>query len=97
MALGVLSLDDGTHARCVAKSGDAARIVLVDGHDALLLMQEGLETWSVYTVDGPERVTKLATLARPLETLTVSRDRTRVVANVADYRADAWMSKVVRP
>jgi hypothetical protein len=97
MALGVLSLDDGTHARWMAKTGDAARIVLVDGHDALFLVQEGLETWSVYTVDGPERVTKLATIARPLESLTVSRDGSRVVANVDDYRADAWMSKVVRP
>ncbi|HEX7981118.1 MAG TPA: protein kinase, partial [Gemmatimonadaceae bacterium] len=97
MALGVLSLDAGTNERWVAKAGDSGRIVVVDGHDALFLVQEGLSTWSVYAVDGPDRATRLVTIPRPLESLTVSRDGARVVANVADYRADAWMSKVVRP
>jgi hypothetical protein len=27
---------------------------------------------------------------------TTSRDMRRAVANVRDYRADAWMSKVIR-
>jgi hypothetical protein len=34
---------------------------------------------------------------KPVNSLSVSRDRRRVVANVRDYRADAWMSKVIRP
>jgi hypothetical protein len=38
----------------------------------------------------------LGTLPRPVSSPTTSRDMRRVVANVRDYRADAWMSKVIR-
>jgi hypothetical protein len=50
----------------------------------------------VFTADGPDRIARLASIPRPLTSLTASRDLSRVVANVRDYRADAWMSKVVR-
>jgi hypothetical protein len=96
VGLGVLSLDAGTHERWTATPGEAGRIVLVDGHDALFLVAEGRETWSVYTADGPGRIVPLGTLPRPVSSLTTSRDMRRVVANVRDYRADAWMSKVIR-
>jgi hypothetical protein len=96
MALGVLSLDGSANERWIAKVGDAGRIVVMEGHDAIYLVQEGLSTWTAYLVDGRERVTRLGTIPRPLETLSISQDGRRVVANVADYRADAWMSKVVR-
>jgi hypothetical protein len=97
MAVGVLSLDDGSNELWTAGAGDEARLVLVDGHDALFLLQSGRETWSVFTVDGPGRVAKLAVIPRALASLSVSRDLTRAVANVDDYRADAWMSRVIRP
>jgi hypothetical protein len=93
----VLSLDDGSNELWTAGAGDEARLVLVDGHDALFLLQSGRETWSVFTVDGPGRVAKLAVIPRALASLSVSRDLTRAVANVDDYRADAWMSRVIRP
>jgi hypothetical protein len=97
MALGVLSLEDGRNERWTAGAGDEARIVLVEGHDALFLLQSGRETWTAFTVDGPERVVKLAVIPRALASLSVSRDLKRAVANVDDYRADAWMSRVIRP
>ena len=97
MALGVLSLDAGTNERWIAKAGDAARITLVNGHEALYFVQEGLSTWTAYLVDGPDRVSRLGTVPRAVETPSVSQDGTRFVANTADYRADAWMSKVIRP
>jgi hypothetical protein len=93
--LGVLSLDAGTQGLWTRLSGEGARIVLLDSHDALLLVEEGLETWSLYTADGPDRVARLTTIPRPVSSLTASRDMKRVVANVRDYRADAWMSKVI--
>jgi tRNA A-37 threonylcarbamoyl transferase component Bud32 len=95
VGLGVLSLETGAHALWTATPGDAGRIVLVDGHDALFLVQEGRETWSLYTADGPSRIAKLGTIPRPVSSLTASRDLKRIVANVRDYRADAWMSKVI--
>jgi hypothetical protein len=97
VGLGALSIDDGANAQWLAKPGESGRIVLVDGHDALLLLEEASETWSLHTVDGPGRVAPLGRIARPLYSLTASRRLDRVVANVRDYRADAWMSRVIRP
>jgi len=96
LSLGVLSLDDGTHTAWDTRIGGTGRIVLVDGHEALFLVSEGRDSWSVHVVDGPGRVRPLGTIPRPVSSLTLSRDRRRVVANVRDYRADAWMSKVIR-
>jgi hypothetical protein len=95
VGLGVLSLDTGMHSRWTATPGDAGRIVLIDGHDALFLVQEGREAWHLYTADGPDRVVSIGTIPRPVSSLTASRDLKRVVANVRDYRADVWMSKVI--
>jgi hypothetical protein len=91
----VLSLDTDTHSLWTATPGDAGRIVLIDGHGALFLVQEGRETWHLYTADGPSRIVSIATIPRPVSSLTASRDLKRIVANVRDYRADAWMSKVI--
>ena len=95
VGLGVLSIDTGTHGRWTATPGDAGRIVLIDDHDALFLVQEGRETWHLYTADGPNRVASIGIIPRPVSSLTSSRDLKRIVANVRDYRADAWMSKVI--
>jgi len=96
VSLGVLSLDDGTHSAWNTRIGGAGRIALLDGSAVLFLVSEGRDSWSVHRVDGPNRVAPLGTIPRPVSSLTLSRDRRRVVANVRDYRADAWMSKVIR-
>ncbi len=96
MNLGKLSLDDGTHAVLSTRVGGIGRVALVDGRDVLFLVSEGRDSWSIYRVDGPGRVSALGTIPRPVSALTLSRDRRRVVANVRDYRADAWMSKVIK-
>ena len=56
---------------------------------------EGRESWHLYTADGPNRVASIATIPRPVTSLTSSLNLKRIVANVRDYRADAWMSKVI--
>jgi hypothetical protein len=84
VGLGVLSLDAGTHERWTATPGEAGRSVLVDGHDALFLVAEGRETWSVYTADGPGRIVPLGPLPRPVRSLPTSRDMRGVVANLRD-------------
>jgi hypothetical protein len=96
VSLGVLSLVDGTHTRWDTRIGGTGRIALVDDHEALFLVSEGRDSWSIFAVDGPGRVRRLGTIPRPVSSLTLSRDGRRVVANVRDYRADAWMSKVIR-
>jgi hypothetical protein len=97
VGLGVLSLDDGTHARWTTQLGSAGRVVLTDAHDAVLLVEEGRDTWGVFTVDGPDRVVRLGAIPRALWSFTASSDLSRAVANARDYRADAWMSRVIRP
>ena len=94
--LAAAALDDGTHAAWHTRIGGTGRIVLVDGHEALFLVSEGRDSWSISAVDGPGRVEPLGTVPRPVSSLTLSHDRRRVVANVRDYRADAWMSKVIK-
>jgi serine/threonine protein kinase len=56
---------------------------------------DGRESWSLYA-DEPGRIAPLGTLPRPVSSLTTSRDMRRIVANVRDYRAGAWMRKVIR-
>jgi hypothetical protein len=96
VSLGAVSLDEGTHTNVHTRIGGTGRIVLVDGHDAYFLVSEGRDVWSISRVDGPGRITPLGTIPRPVSSLTLSRDRRRIVANVRDYRADVWMSKVIR-
>jgi hypothetical protein len=96
VSLGVLSLDDGTHTAWHTRIGGTGRIALVAGHEALFLVSEGRDSWSIYAMDGPGRVAPLGTIPRPVSSLSLSRDGRRVVANVRDYRADAWMSKVIK-
>jgi serine/threonine-protein kinase len=97
VGMGVLSLDDGAQSLWASKLGDAGRLALSDAHDAVFIVSETSDTWTLYGADGPGRLTKLGTIGRPLASVTVSRDLKRIVANVRDYRADAWMSKVIRP
>ncbi len=96
VGLGVLSLGDGSHALWTTRPGESGRIALIDARDPLFLLGEGRDTWSVFAAAGPGRITPLGAVPRPVNSLSISRDRRRVVANVRDYRADAWMSKVIR-
>jgi len=95
VGLGALALGAGTHAIWSKTPGETGRIVLIDGHDALFLVEEGRESWSLYSADAPNRIAPLGAIAQPVSSLTASRNMRRVVANVRDYRADAWMSKVI--
>ncbi|HEU4721775.1 MAG TPA: hypothetical protein VFS59_10475 [Gemmatimonadaceae bacterium] len=94
--LAAAALDDGTHTARHTRIGGTGRIVLVDEHEALFVVSEGRDIWSLYAVDGPGQVRSPGTVPRPVSGLTRSRDRRRVVANVRDHRADAWMSMVIR-
>ena len=96
VGLGVLSLDEGSHTMWTSRPGESGRIILTDERDPLFLLGEGRDTWSVFTAEGPGRIVPLGAVPRPVNSLSVSRDRRRAVANVRDYRADAWMSRVIR-
>ena len=68
---------------------------MVDAHEGLFLVAETQNSWSLFAIDGPGALTPLGTVGRPISWFSVSRDLSRASAVVTDYRADAWLSKVV--
>jgi hypothetical protein len=96
IAAAVLSLSDGTQTRWPALFGETADIVQVSGHDALLEIAETQDTWSLFALDGPGKMTPLGSVPHTLLGLSVSSDMSRAVATERDYHADAWLFKVVK-
>jgi hypothetical protein len=94
-SVAMISLDDGRETRLATRFGENMRIVAVDGHDALFAVAETQEAWSLYTADAPGTTTLVAKVGRPISDLSVARDMSRAALMVMDYRADAWLSKVV--
>ena len=94
-SVGVLSLDDGRETRLDTRIAEDARIIAVEGHDALFAVAETQDAWSLYALDGPGRATLVGKVGRPIFDISVSHDMSRAALMVMDYRADAWLSKVV--
>ena len=91
----MLSLDDGKHTFLASRFGEGGRVAAVDAHDALFLVRETQDSWSLFAIDGPGAMKPLGTVGRPIRSFGVSRDMSRASAMVIDYRADAWLNKVV--
>ena len=91
----MLSLDDGKHTHLASRFAENGRVVAVDGHDALFLVGETQDSWSLFAIDGPGAMTPLGTIGLPINWVSVSRDLSRASVVVRDYRADAWLNKVV--
>ena len=49
----------------------------------------------MFAIDGPGAIKPLGTIGRPISWFSVSKDLSRMAAVVIDYRADAWLNKVV--
>ena len=71
------------------------RVMAAKEHDALFAVAETQEAWSVYAVDAPGTTTLVAKVGRPISDISVAQDLSRAALMVLDYRADAWLSKVV--
>jgi hypothetical protein len=94
-SVAMLSLDDGHETRLDTRFGEDARLMAVKGHDALFAVAETQEAWSLYALDGPGHATLVGKVGRPIFDISVSEDMSRAALMVLDYRADAWLSKVV--
>jgi len=94
-SVAILSLEDGRETRLATRFGEDMRVISVQGHDALFAVAESQEAWSLYTVDAPGTTTLVAKVGRPIFDISVARDMSRAALMVMDYRADAWLSKVV--
>jgi hypothetical protein len=94
-SVAIISLDDGRETRLPPRFGEDMRIMAAQGHDALFAVAETQEAWSLYAADAPGTLTLVTKVGRPIFDVSVSQDMSRVALMVMDYRADAWLSKVV--
>jgi hypothetical protein len=95
LGVAMLSLGDGKMTMLGSRFGENGRIIAVDGHDALMAIAETQFAWSLYTLDADGGMKLAAKVGRPLWGVSVSRDMQRVALSELDYRADAWMHRVV--
>jgi hypothetical protein len=94
-SVGVLSLDDGKQTIWATHFAEGARIASITAHQALFSVSTTQDSWSLFALDGPGQETPLGTIGRPLWGLSVSADLARATVMVLDYRADAWLNRVV--
>ncbi|HKP16418.1 MAG TPA: protein kinase, partial [Gemmatimonadaceae bacterium] len=90
----MLSIDNGKQTMLGTHFAEDMRIASVAGHDALFAVGETQDSWRLFTLDGGT-MTELGKVGRPIFGLSVSSDMSRAALMVLDYRADAWLSKVV--
>ena len=95
VGVAMLSLDDGRLTMLGSRFAEDARLIAADGHDALLALGETQDSWSLYTLDAPGTMKMVGKVGRPIFGMSVSADMRRAVLTELDYRADAWLHKVV--
>jgi hypothetical protein len=94
---GALSIADGTTTQLASMFADRGYLVpLADGSEFFSVAQTE-ETLSFFKLTGPGRMERIGTSPRPVQLVSVSQDLKRAVASERDYRADAWMSNVIKP
>ena len=93
--IGVLSLDDGSTSQWGAIVGEFGSITPLTDGSVFVMNARSQGSLSFYKLTGPSQLQSLGSSPRPLQFLSVSRDLKRVSAQERDYRADAWMSRVV--
>jgi hypothetical protein len=91
----VLTLDDGKSTLWATHFAEDARAVSAAAHQAVFAVATTQDSWSLFGLDGPNAMTPLGAIARPIVGVSVSRDLTRSTIMVMDYRADAWLNQVV--
>jgi hypothetical protein len=93
--VGAITLDDGKQALWATRFAEDARLAPGGTHAVILAVAETQDSWALYGLDGPGQMTALGTIGRPIVGITVSADLSRATVMVRDYRADAWLNKVV--
>ncbi|MBA2683315.1 MAG: PD40 domain-containing protein [Gemmatimonadaceae bacterium] len=95
LTFGVLSPDNGAFTQWGALTAEFGHITPLAGGSVFIVVSQSQESLSFFKSSGPGQMRPLGVSPRPLRNLSVSRDMKRASAFERDYRADAWMSKVV--
>jgi hypothetical protein len=95
LGIGVLSLDDGSTAQWASMSAEGGRITpLLDG-GVMLSAARTQGSLSFFKLTGPGQMQSLGDSPRPIRAISISANAKVASVLQRDYRADAWMSKVV--
>jgi hypothetical protein len=95
IGIGVLSLDDGSTTQWASMFAELGRITPLADGGAFLQASRSQGSLSFYKLTGPGQMQSLGDSPRPIRGVSISRDMKLVSVQERDYRADAWMSKVV--
>jgi hypothetical protein len=95
LGIGALSLDDGSTTQWASMFAESGRITpLVDG-GVLVSASRTQGSLSFFKLTGPGQMQSLGDSPRPMRAISISQDMKVASVLQRDYRADAWMSKVV--
>jgi len=91
----VMSVQGGRPARWAAFS-DAwpTSVSWLDDGSFLTGVERGRHVETLYRVRGPGRMDKVATLPRPMDWITISRNGRRGVGGTSAFRGDIWVAHV---
>jgi len=95
LGVATLSLADGATAQWTSMFGEGGHLTSLPDGSAFLVAATTQESLAFFKLTAPGQLQRLGGSARD-QTLSVSDDLTRGTVQAVDYRADAWLSKVVR-
>jgi hypothetical protein len=95
LGVGVLALDDGSTAQWASMFAEAGRITPLADGGVFLTAARSQGALSFYKLTGPGQMQSLGDSPRPMRGISISRDMRLASVQERDYRADAWISKVV--
>jgi hypothetical protein len=95
LGLGVLSLADGSTSMWTTMFAEIARVSPLADGSAFLQVARTQGSLTFFKLTGPGQIQSLGDSPRPIRQVSVSKDMKQATVQERDYRADAWMSKVV--
>jgi hypothetical protein len=95
LGVGALSLDDGSTAQWASMFAEVGRITPLTDGGVFLSASRTQGSLSFFKLTGPGQMQSLGDSPRPMRGITISRDMKLVSVQERDYRADAWLSKVI--
>ncbi len=97
IGVSAVSLSDASTVQWASMFADRGYLTpLADGSEFFSVAQTQ-ETLSFFKLTGPGKIERIGTSPRPVRLVSVSQDLKRAVASDRDYRADAWMNRVIKP
>jgi hypothetical protein len=97
IGVAVVSVDGGIPVMWTSTYAEGGGARFLSDGSVLFQFRPTQESMALLRVRGPGNLTRLGTLPRPVEGVSVSDDLKRVTILESAYHGDAYMSRIVRP